>query len=58
MYLISKYASCAINPGDDEGWIRETPLMVLLVMPLMLLLLVLPLVLPLVLTPPSPFARC
>ena len=30
LYMISKFGLCAINPTDQESWIREVPLFVLL----------------------------
>ena len=30
LYLMSKYAKAALSPEDQEGWIRQIPLLVLL----------------------------
>eukprot|EP01050_Picozoa_sp_SAG11_P027489 SAG11_NODE_6985_length_1214_cov_1.258296_1_plen_199_part_00 len=30
LYMISKYAECALTPDDDEGWIRKNSLLVLM----------------------------
>ena len=30
LYMISKFAECALTPDDDEGWIRKNSLLVLM----------------------------